>query len=73
MRDHSNQCTRRPRNRVQQLHRLSASGAVERDGGLVGEEKARIVRQGADDRDTWLLAPRQPRRMVGGVVGRPGA
>jgi hypothetical protein len=50
---------------VQQAHHFGAAGAVERAGGLVGQDHRAAVHQRPGDRDALLLAAR---KLVGPVV-----
>src|SRR6266566_3425772 len=55
----------------QRVHDAGGGGVVEIAGRLVGQQNVGIVGQRADDRDTLLLAAREPRRPVRQALGKP--
>ena len=66
--DHDERAARRVQV-VEQVQHARGAGAVERAGGLVGQQQHRVRDDRARDRHALLLAARQLRR----VVARPGA
>src|SRR5207244_8783972 len=54
---------------AEELEHLEPARAVERAGRLVGEQKRRLVRERARDREPLPLAPREHPGQLGGFVG----